>query len=1106
MEKLAENMGISDRQGINLGDRFRQFCQNWPAVLDPPEGGESADHERVPRKCLDGLRQMAQEFSKSRPSEKTRGDLIYRVSMSLIGRVRLPVMDSFVAQWDALHEWCEKYAHHGYHQGVDEQEVRDKVQQVEDLLSALAVAPPALEEMREVDVLLGEVKGAPTPSQVNRAVSILQNALNPTTHEYFWQQLRAPGWIPLLHKHGFFSKPLPAVREGTRIGFPRWHESEYLVRMASIAPELVVPVAEQIPYTDNERILIDIVEIAGKVPGSMRDPLVKKIINWIRKTLFLHMLLGGDIAPLVVEECKDGRPERAMELAKKVFSIQRDADSDESERRSMGAKLRIHTSEYAPALHACLGALLAAKPEKTLKWLCALLKAAAEVSHPVSEDPTSNSFIWCVDFAQDPRPWQQDDIERVLVTAVRDAAEHLIENGHSEALTIIERYQWILFRRIGLHLRARFENLDPAGTECLISHPHWLEQNRLFCPEWTRFLRNRFHTVSGAARSSYVAFAKGDPSAWSYIASSGSEDAISELKLTDPARIAMERAYTYLNPVRQYLDAETNDLLESIEQAFPERLRLAEVQKLDEGWVGPKSPLADESLATMTVDDVLAFLSIFRPVGDSLSPSREGLGRVLRKTVAARGIEFSAVASSFCLDEPTYVRAFVEGLTDAVEAGIGIAWAPVLATCHWTLDKPRQIDGREPLGWEEDPGWWWCWQSIPSLLRRGLAASGEAAIPLSLRDRVWAILSELVEDPDPTPLTEQDRLSTDGAFTLAINTVRGVAMHAVIAYVWWLARHKSEDGTADPAEDSALLAVLDRHLDMAHDPSAAIRSVYGKYFTLMHTLLPEWAQRNVDSIFPPNAADRTQWEAAWDAYVSFCNPSPELFRTLERHYALAIERMGERQAPPLFAKPDERLAHHLLDLYYGGMCPLAPDRELFGAYLERASTELRSRVLSWAGNLPGDATPKIVARAREFWERYRSTIKAPIDSTDAAGSSAFCGWFASPAFEPAWALAQLSDVLGSVKSVKLSKPFFDRLAALADCHLSECVKCLQLALRREDQSRPGLVEYICRDSIASVLTAGLHAEDIETQGRVRKTVDWLLARWPSSFQNLRTED
>src|SRR5262249_49795838 len=195
---------------------------------------------------------------------------------------------------------------------------------------------------------------------------------------------------------------------------------------------------------------------------------------------------------------------------------------------------------------------------------------------------------------------------------------------------------------------------------------------------------------------------------------------------------------------------------------------------------------------------------------------------------------------------------------------------------------------------DEDPNWSWTRKAIVDLVDKGFATEGPASIPIDLRGQVWAVLERLTEDPDPSPEYEaRFGGSNMDPPTLALNTVRGAAMTAVMRYVAWVRQNSEKRGTTvSLAEMSEVLVVLEKHLDPTRDPSLAVRSVYGRWLPWLVSWDRSWVQSHLALILPRDERLAILWEAAWDTYVVFCPPYNETFKVLSEEYRHAIERIG----------------------------------------------------------------------------------------------------------------------------------------------------------------------------------------------------------------------
>ena len=117
--------------------------------------------------------------------------------------------------------------------------------------------------------------------------------------------------------------------------------------------------------------------------------------------------------------------------------------------------------------------------------------------------------------------------------------------------------------------------------------------------------------------------------------------------------------------------------------------------------------------------------------------------------------------------------------------------------------------------------------------------------------------------------------------------------------------------------------VLDRHLDPEAEPSAAIRSAYGRYLPWLIMLDREWVVANLSRIFPEDATLVRLRDAVWETYIVLCAPYNDTLVVLREEYPKTIDRMGtkpERASGP--GNPDEHLGDQLMVLYWRGKLTL----------------------------------------------------------------------------------------------------------------------------------------------------------------------------------------
>ncbi|MBC7217165.1 MAG: hypothetical protein H5U36_03125, partial [Candidatus Caldatribacterium sp.] len=441
------------------------------------------------------------------------------------------------------------------------------------------------------------------------------------------------------------------------------------------------------------------------------------------------------------------------------------------------------------------------------------------------------------------------------------------------------------------------------------------------------------------------------------------------------------------------------------------------------------------------------------------------------------------------------------GLREALGKEKTFDWGPVLDLCQWVLSQPREIAGREIRGIEADPDWDWTRKAIADLLSAGLE-NRPGSIPIGFREKVWAILEPLTEDPDPTPEDEQryGEPNMDPA-TLAINTTRGVAMEAAIRYALWVQRHlekgpDSKEGLQKGFENMPeVREVLNTHLNTAKDPSLAIRAVYGFWFPWLVVLDEQWAREHVGYIFPLDENQEAHFDAAWDTYVSFCLPSEtskSVFNLLREQYYHAVQRVGTREYHASWpANPDEKLAEHLMLLY--GYGALSLEDSLLADFWKKASDALRGYAISFIGRIVRtcrEVPQEVLDRLKRLWETRLEVAKQSQSPAEFAKElAAFGWWFTSDKFDVSWALENLLESLRLVRKTEPTSTVLEHLGKTAQQYPLQSVRCLKM-IAEGDQD--GWELHLSMDHIQSILERALR--DPNSRKEAEATINYLISR------------
>ncbi len=869
---------------------------------------------------------------------------------------------------------------------------------------------------------------------------IKQQIIRKADYVFFFERLRSAAWVQPLLAEGFFKQPPSREEAEGGVRFPVWPESRFLARVAQEAPEIVVDVAAQIPDTENPRVNEDLISIAIQVPPCLAERLVDKALkalesphsHWQHENygrLVSHLANGG------------GQPE-AFRLARKLLEFLPDPEAGRKRLQAQTDELdfssqlrpqpRFEVYSYGEILKRIVPDLRAVAPLATTELLCAILNGAIALGKRNPEETSwDGSVYWFPSFEGISRQLSHD--HKTLVAASLFTTIEAILGRDAEQFAAIEllldKHKWRIFQRLLLHFSQRYPEQGSHRIRGFLLNFR-AHEGPEFDREMFLLMKQRFGLLTRQEQRQVVRSILEGPDTELYKSCrrSWSVEA-TEQEIKD---YACTWTVQRLFPIEVYLTEE-------------ERLSYAELLKLtgepsessyfhfpgtpipeNVTW-GPHSPRSAEELASKNPQSVLEFLKTWKPEKGFNAPRPEGLARALQDAVKQRPQTFSARANMFIGIEPTYVRGLIEGLRQAVKEQRPVDWNEAIALCSWVVRQPVEIEGRrvETWDWENgDPSWREARRAIAGLIEYG-SSTPNAGIPFSLRSQVFGILEILTEDQDPSPEDEEKSNWRHQPATLAINTVRGRAMHALMRHALWVDDNLCKTGHngAGLAAMPEVRSILERRLNPQIEPTGAVRSVYGQYFPLLCQIDPQWTKEHLVEIFPVEEVWKGLRDASWFTYVAFNQPHPAVFRILQNEYARAVSCLPEDKGTEHdLNDPDESLAEHLITLYWRGVLDSQPPGLLTG-FFERANDRLRAHpvfhvgrcLCECKGGLPNETRERLM----KFWSwrleeaKQRRRNRAPDKEL-----LAFSWWLESEEFDASWALEQTAEVLSALQGAR----------------------------------------------------------------------------------------
>ena len=1107
IEKLGERLGAPIAGGPSLKERVHLLRQKWPnqalaTVYD--ERMNSLSSPKPVRDFLDKIRDFFDWFDQSFPSRRERIGQFLAATDPLQRRLMPAIEKAHVARWLDVRDALLAIAHHGRNPTETElQQVFDSV----DSLLIERLRPKVFEQQDELDQIIAEGEGQfMIREQIIRKA--LESIKSPVNQDYFFSKLESPEWIEPLRKAGLFSRPEPPTRRADGDYYSRWAGSEYLARMASRAPEMVTKTFENMEAGDNPYVHLDITEAAAGMPSEFAVRLARMETGWVSNQESISGLCARAHGELIRKLAAEKEVVAAIGLFGALFE-----PLPEPRTLSIGlreSRRRLDRVWYDHVLKEVLPGLIVAAPDSTLKSLCELLDRVVGIERG-GEEPTS-----AIDLSEIWRPAVEDHEQThgygtadALVSAVRDVG---VQIGAASAerrafvIELLEKHRWHIFHRIAMHV------LCEGGAHALdLARQRILKRDNFdsiaFRHEYARLLRTFFSQLSESDQNHILGWIDEGPPGLAESAESCERE--TEEAPSEQQRQARSDYWKYkrVHPFRQSLP-------DSWKRRYVEWSRQFGEPKLATyygyRW-GESSPKTAEELGELAIPELISFLKSWRPSGHWDQPTTNGLAQELRRTVASNAVRFAEDAAAFTDLPPEYISPILDGLREAIRDDTSVSWPAILDLCEWVTRQPRDIPEREgaqyhPL--EPHPGWKWVRAAIADLIEHGLRQA-EGGIPFKLRDKVWAILAAIAEDPDPSPEEEGEREASYDPFTASLNTTRGKAMHAVVRYAVWVARQLPRPRSSElrlsrgMAEIDEVRTLLDRHLDPSRETSLAVRSVFGHYFPLLAEMDPDWASACRGQVFPPAESAVRLWTAAWNAFVRFNRISTGVFELLSEEYVRAIERCGDYPVENRdLAEAKQGLAEHAMILFGRGTVVIEPDG-LIAKFFLTVPVGLQAHAIDFVGrSLAREQAPstEVIERFMRLWEwLVEAAESAPGGKAERLRLTAFASWFTSRQFDRSWAIGALEDVLLLAGRVDNSYLVIKLLAEGAPQFPNEALNCLRTIIQSDKE---GWEISGTQDEVRSILRVALSHSDERVRTEAMSTVHDLGARGFFSFRDL----
>lgn len=1115
-QKLPMPLKLTDQQRAMLealqGKETKEYpLSNWYLgalyALDNPHNPDrfsQAAHalreliEKLPR--VVGEMDVQSLKSNQKPTRRKQVQLALEkldpMAEHLDSDVQRRKQDTIYNLWKKL----ENYAHH------------QNKQIIEDFSECLTIlertvlellAPVTAQDQQEIRSILN--RPIRLDSDEERLLVLIER--KGANFTFFFQHVSDATWIPILDKRGYFSHPPDPEPVDDRINFPFWPPLSYLIRVFDSEQEKVLGILEQLPDTDNPRILKEIIDVVLKADSpEVIHRFANKIMAFVDNA-WVNTWMGDNI----------------IELLKKPYLFEKPLEAFASSLLSKVVEFRPDPQpqfghwKYQKILNNGVRPLAEKEPYRVaLILIDTVATMIPQTMHREDIDKGSEedrSEAWCRRLDALDRDYE--DSKATLVHTLTFACRKVYEKSLESVADLdnaLRNQRWKVFKRLRQHLYALWPNKQtkPWIRELILKHGDYARWEHHY--EFRRMIRcacEHFgeELLTEEERTQIFDAIRSGPSKTDF------REWVGEQFTEDLFRQRERRFHrVQFNPFVsvlfgehaiyfQKLEDEANGHIDD-EGYYPLNL----TRLLAKRTVG-QSPRSCEDLANLTDEELLTYINEWQEEHrdkdnwlveiDIVEINIESLAKEFQ-SVFRDSIIVDTGRLRFWMqnrertERPIYVRAMVGAMQECVKAKDFDKLNDWLTFCEWVVSHPDQEreDYRHDES-RENPCWHSSRRAVGDFVETCLKS--DVDVPITAQDPLTKLLEMLCTQFDwrldrnkPILLNQDDQLAE------AINNTRSHALESLVSFGFWLRRH-------DPKADiSTITTILEKRFSSETDyplslPEYAILGLYyGNIFSLDRT----WATDHKSDFFPQDKLP--VWLEAFKNFLRFNRPFKPTFEILRDDFNFALEHLRDLRDKE---HPDENpvdivdiLGRHLFTYYLWEAYPLTGEESL----LERFYRKTNDNRVHWAnlfehvGTMLQNSEKHLDHALKERCIRFFDWRFGVGDPTELR---AFPYWLDAQCLDAGWRLEAYSKILDIYISKKV-KPFrehevlrFKSLCRMLAGHTAKVVECFA---KLTDCAPEHDTYFLKADEAKTILQAGLESNDENVRKNAERARENLL--------------
>jgi hypothetical protein len=428
--------------------------------------------------------------------------------------------------------------------------------------------------------------------------------------------------------------------------------------------------------------------------------------------------------------------------------------------------------------------------------------------------------------------------------------------------------------------------------------------------------------------------------------------------------------------IRDHLDdpyaAQFDELLEKHDEPDRPPSQGRQPRRIHGGFVRQRGPVETEELRDQPAEEVLTTAVEWEPPDSERWETDEAeqfeehshggfsdqLGELIKEDPQRYAREISVLEDAHTRYAEAAFRAFRE-LIDDDEI---FPWDSILALGQAITTSPTAWSDRAKT-------------NLAKLINRGISAD-TTTFPDSAESQVEDVLLTLVTDPDPDPERDQPAEGTVGhgdPATVAINSVRPMAVNAYITYLTW------KDNQTETQLDELFFDLIEEHI--CEDQSLAVRSVIGRRFGDLYALDAQLVEDLLDDIFPQGTDQRTRrrFITAWNSYTTYNRYwDNEDFREYYLHALSLLDADDDA-----YQIDTRSTTTHVASIYLFEDEEVGDDDNLINQFYDVADRETAKELASTlASSMGNEAVEDQWSKIRDLWEYRLDVLNSETEEHD----------------------------------------------------------------------------------------------------------------------------